>query len=518
MPSTPSPRNPVEIVNGYVANQMLVTLRSNILTSAGVETLAAARASAIDVEPYRGFQDRLGLSAASEGIDALPDAPVSVTQSVSILSDLERQGLIADAVPLRRPRQNEAMLTDLLPRGGGRAVAAAAESFAVTAERPSDQLLKGAILVTARSAQEAELARAQLLGDVEHVASVEPIPVRRLQQVVPAGALQPIAPWHLERIGLDRARRVSGFDWGQDVNVAVLDTGIDADHPLLKPRIALYSYDPPLAGVSSGARDIIAHGTHVAGTIAAAGRLGDIEGVSRAQLRIFKIFDDDVDATRFLSRVGGELVVVDDHYVNEVMYLRALAACVDNNYDVVNLSIGGPAIGHSREQAHFRRMVDQGQIVVAAMGNERRDGSPTSWPAAYPGVVAVGALDLNDGVATFSNGGSHICVTAPGVDILASMPTYRGVEMWTGKRDATGAVLRDKPVHWTVYRSTMRGTSMAAPQVAGAAALWIAKHGRGQRSFRAELEASSRKLALMGGVASHPDYGHGCLDLAALLV
>jgi subtilisin family serine protease len=162
-------------------------------------------------------------------------------------------------------------------------------------------------------------------------------------------------------------------------------------------------------------------------------------------------------------------------------------------------------------------MVDQNQIVVAAMGNERRYGSPTSWPAAYPGVIAVGALDYNDAVAPFSNGGPHIAVSAPGVDILATMPTYKGVEHWTGRRDASGAIVRDKPVHWTVYRGTMRGTSMAAPQVAGAAALWVAKHGRDPAGFREAIVNGSRNLSSMGGVVPHPDYGYGCLDIEDLL-
>lgn len=380
-------------------------------------------------------------------------------------------------------------------------------------------MLAGAVLITLPSTESAGLVLDRLRSEPREVAAVEPVPLRKLQQNLDPASLAPMAPWHLDRIGLNRARDSAGasFDDASGVRVAVLDTGIDSTHPLLASQVDQYSYEPPLSGIASGRRDLIAHGTHVAGTIAAAGRRGDIEGVCRARLHIFKIFDDDIDSTRFLQRVGGGLVVIDDHYVNEVMYLRALAACVDNNYDVVNLSIGGPAIGHSREQAHFRRMVAQGQVVIAAMGNERREGSPISWPAAYPGVIAVGALDLNDGVAPFSNGGTHISITAPGVDILATMPTYRGVEMWTGRRDTSGSIVRDQPIHWTVYRSSMRGTSMAAPQVAGAAALWIAAHGRRLDDFREKLGTSARRVPLMGSVVPNADYGFGCLDVEALL-
>lgn len=495
--------------SAYHPDSLLVTLKPNAVATVASEAMAAAAASAIDAASFRALRGFNG--------DLLAADPVAdILVRPSRLSVFERMGLIAEATPVRRARQSEDMLSSQLPLGTGRAASAAAEAFAGAGDRPSDALLAGTIVVRARSAAELEDVRTGLLGDEEQVASVERIPIRRLQQIVTAEARQPIAPWHLNRIRLDAARRRAGFDDASGVRVAVLDTGIDAEHPLLKPAIDSYSYQSPVPGVSSGSRDLIAHGTHVAGTIAAQGVAGDIEGVCRARLHIYKIFDDDIDGTQVYQLIDGALVVIEENFVNPIMYLRALASCVDNNIDVVNLSIGGPAIGDSREQALFRRLADQNQIVVAAMGNERRNNSPTSWPAAYPSVIAVGALDVNDGVAPFSNGGPHIAVTAPGVDILATMPTYRGVEQWTGRRDASGTVVRDKPIHWTVYRSTMRGTSMASPQVAGAAALFVAAHGRDPAAFRAALERSSRRLSLMGGVVPHPDYGYGCLDIEAL--
>ena len=151
------------------------------------------------------------------------------------------------------------------------------------------------------------------------------------------------------------------------------------------------------------------------------------------------------------------------------------------------------------------------------MGNWRRDGSPASWPAKYPGVVAVGAVDINDQVAPFSNQGDHIAICAPGVDILATLPTYRGVERYTVKLDADGNWIRDKEPHWTVYRGAKSGTSMAAPQVAAAAALWTARHGRSRSDFVTALQLSARKVSWMQGQDFTPDYGYGCLDVARLL-
>ncbi|MEO6010838.1 MAG: S8 family serine peptidase [Vicinamibacteraceae bacterium] len=70
------------------------------------------------------------------------------------------------------------------------------------------------------------------------------------------------------------------------------------------------------------------------------------------------------------------------------MYLRALADCIDEDIDVVNLSIGGPAAPDAQESALFEKLTRKGSVVVAAMGNEREQGSPTSYPAAIPGVLA----------------------------------------------------------------------------------------------------------------------------------
>lgn len=514
--------NAVEIVDGYYTNQLLVTLHPTALQDAIPEALAALRAPMILESDFRSFRESVAANAQALGVAVEAQAEGEVLTAPSFLDELSRSGLIDKAVPVRRPHQNETMLSSALPPGGGRLAAAAAESFAAAfADRPSDQLLSGTVLLRAAPGQDAERLRGMLLGAGQIIQSVERVPVRKLYQAPRPAGYAPIAPWHLDRIRLASARAAGLVPEPADqegVTVAILDTGIDAHHELLSPRIANYSYAPPYAGVTSDQRDIIGHGTHVAGTIGAQGAIGDVEGVCRARLHVHKIFDDDIDSVQYFQGADGQLFAEDGHYVNPVMYLRALAACVDNNYDVVNLSIGGPAIGDSHEQGHFRRLVDQGQIVVAAMGNERRHGSPTSWPAAYEGVVAVGALDFNDGVATFSNKGDHISICAPGVDILATMPTYRGTERWTARRNAAGEIVRDKPVHWTVYRNTKSGTSMAAPQVAGAAALWVARNGRDLRGFVEKLAESARSVPLMNGIPFGPDYGSGCLDVHALLL
>ena len=503
-----------ETASNYHDDQMLVTFRSQAVSTFG--RVAAEMSRGVVSNVVTEALESASADAESHAVSDTSADAVVLTANVAVeaMVEMERSGLIRDAVALREP-SSENLASASIPLGAGRTLAAAAEAFGEEM-RPSDRYLNNTVLLSVDRDQW-EYVAARLTEDADRVAFVERVPRRYLLQTLPAETQLAIAPWHLARIKLDRARAEAGFDDGSSATVAVLDTGIDEDHPLLAGMIDGYSYAPPQPQVNSGRRDIIAHGTHVAGTIAADGAAGDIEGVSRARLHIYKIFDDDVDAVDFFVANDGRTYAADIRYVNHVMYLRALAACVDRNHDVVNLSIGGPGIGDSQEQGLFRTLVDQGQIVVAAMGNERREGSPTSWPAKYDGVVAVGALDVNDGVSAFSNLGDHIWISAPGNDIFATMPTYRGVDLWTTKLDSNGRRMRDQPIHWTVYRSTMSGTSMATPQVAAAAALWTAKNGRDAAAFREALKDSARKLSSMSGRDWTPDHGWGCLDLEKLL-
>lgn len=101
------------------------------------------------------------------------------------------------------------------------------------------------------------------------------------------------------------------------------------------------------------------------------------------------------------------------------MYRRALLDCLEQNIDVINLSIGGGGFDpHERDL--FNNLLANGTTIVAAMGNDRESGSPTSYPAAYPGVIAVGATSRDDTIASFSNSGNHITISAPGVAIWST--------------------------------------------------------------------------------------------------
>jgi subtilisin family serine protease len=179
------------------------------------------------------------------------------------------------------------------------------------------------------------------------------------------------------------------------------------------------------------------------------------------------------------------------------MYQRALNAARNAGMQVVNLSIGGA--GHSRtEEFLFRRLLNAGATVVAAMGNEFKEGNPTEYPAAYPGVIAVGAIGKSNRRASFSNTGSHIVISAPGLNILSTLPMT-----WSAARDKS----ETKYAVWS-------GTSMATPHISAAAALIIARHPNlSPQQIADRLKSTATKLSAMGNKPHTREYGSGLLNI-----
>jgi subtilisin family serine protease len=310
---------------------------------------------------------------------------------------------------------------------------------------------------------------------------VEPMPARWIASPAKSNTIDPKQQeqWGLQAMGWFGAKRPTALQAGR-VKVAVLDTGIDQTHPDLKGVVASYDHK------SNGATDVVGHGTHVAGIIAAVTNNGiGISGLAACQLAVWKIFDDDP--------ING------DFYVNGELYLRALGLLPDTGSTIVNLSIGGTE--QSRAEALlFRRLRERNIIPIAAMGNEYEEGNPVEFPAAYPGVIAVGAISELLRRASFSNTGKHISIVAPGHTILSTVP----VRASRYRRE-------------TEY-ATWSGTSMATPHVAGAAALYCAKkpHATANQLANA-LQSTAKKLAQMKKRKFTTALGYGLVYLPKLL-
>lgn len=438
---------------------------------------------------------------------APPESP-----GLSALAMFERGGMIKRVTPVSRQAAQRAV------SGAHRAMA----SFTASLETPrgkNDGVGTGVSMIELeRDADLIELQKA--LAHDPHVEFVSRIPRRYLfvkgtrgaaDYSVAAGAPSPSKLWNLEKVQWTKARALPGFKDAQSIKVAVLDSGIDQHHPDLKGLIGGYAYANPDLSRPSGPGDIVGHGTHVAGTITAKinNQVG-INGICQCDLRAWKIFDDIAD---FFGYSYGYT-----YFVDPMMYFRALADCIEQKVDVVNLSIGGGGSPDQFELSLYEQLLANGTTVVAAMGNQREQGSPTSYPAAIPGVIAVGATKVNDKIAGFSNRGNHITISAPGVGIWSTLPTTPGQFGFKAEKGPNGWPREGKPFKRETDYDSWEGTSMATPHVTAAVALLLANRGKmSPDQVRNQLIKSAVKVGKMDKKPFHPDFGYGRLDLLRLL-
>lgn len=353
------------------------------------------------------------------------------------------------------------------------------------------------------------------------IVSVSRVPVRYLLQRrrarQPATSDPPGPMWNLNKIRWAEARQRPEFvePRAQRIKVAVLDTGVDANHPDLRSRRVQSIWYPDL-GVPVAAKDIVGHGTHVTGTIVADfdNAIG-IKGICDAEVSVYKIFPDQPhpESPRWIGYYA--------YLVDEALYLRALVECLEAEVDVINLSIGGGR-ATPQELQLFNALLDRGTTIVAAMGNARKKGSPVEYPGAIEGVIAVGATSIDDTVADFSSRGAHCWISAPGVGIWSTVPTYAGQSGFLAEIGSDGRIREGRPMEREVNYAAYPGTSMATPHVTAAAAIWIAAERKAGRkptpaAVRQRLAEKAVKVAGMGGQNRHQDYGFGRLDIYDLL-
>jgi subtilisin family serine protease len=375
----------------------------------------------------------------------------------------------------------------------------------------------GVSLVELYRDQDTHALEAELRRDPT-VESVSRVPIRYLvakkKKASPKKSSPAVAApsasslWNLAKIRWAEARQKTGFKDATNIKVAVLDTGIDIGHPDM-PTIANYEFAHPTNANASSNRDIIGHGTHVSGTIAA--RINNsvgINGICNCKLSMFKIFDDTPD----WHPQAGYFA----YFVDPVMYQRALSRCLTLKMNVINLSIGGGGAPSPNEQLLFSKLIQAGTSVVAAMGDE--NSSRPSYPAAIPGVIAVGATSINDMRASFSNFGGHITLVAPGAGIWSTLPTYAGNMGYRSRPTSPPQPDFTRPLPRDRDYASWDGTSMASPHVAAAVALLLAKSSTLMPTVvKKKLQTTAVKVAGMQGQNFTQEYGYGRLDLVKLL-
>jgi hypothetical protein len=231
--------------------------------------------------------------------------------------------------------------------------------------------------------------------------------------------------WGVARIGAPDAWATST---GNGVKVGVIDTGVSRTHPDLQGNIAgCVSF---IVGVAT-CEDDNGHGSHVSGIIAALNNGIGVVGVA-PDAKIYALKTLDKNGSGYLSDI-----------------ISALDWSVANGIQVVNMSLGTSSDIQSFHDAVIRA-ANAGIIEVVAAGNSGPSANTVMYPGAYPEVIGVAATDSSDSVPSWSSRGPQVDIAAPGVNIYS---TYKN-----------GGY------------TTMSGTSMATPHVAGVVALRLAAH------------------------------------------
>lgn len=281
--------------------------------------------------------------------------------------------------------------------------------------------------------------------------------------------------WHLKRV---HAERAWDFSTGRGVTVAVVDTGIACESfgPFTKASDlaetkCVRGYD--FINRRSKVADDHGHGTHVAGTIAQS----TDNGVGTAGIA----FAARLMPVKVLNGMGwGSFASVAD----------GIRYAADNGANVINLSLGGPFPSRVVEKAvHYAR--GQGVVVIAAAGNS---GGSVGYPGASKHVVGVSATDPDDKLAPFSSRGSGVDIAAPGVGVVQQ-------SICDGGKNHCELFPR-----WS-------GTSMAAPHVAGAAAL-LASMGV-TRPAAVEKLLLNTAIQVGSGRQGRAHFGRGIVDAGA---
>ncbi|MDT3434451.1 S8 family serine peptidase [Haloarcula sp. 1CSR25-25] len=268
-------------------------------------------------------------------------------------------------------------------------------------------------------------------------------------------------PWGIDRVDAEKAHADGATGSGADV--AVIDTGIDSDHPDLRDNLGTGKAVAEASGSAAEPwDDDNGHGTHCAGIADAVDNSEGVVGVSTsATLHAVKVLDGDGSGTYSDVAAGLEWVA-------------------DQRHDVGSLSLGGPKSSTIEDACQYA--YDKGVLLVAAAGNDGNDVEETA-PATYSTVMAVTATDETDSLASFSNYGSDVELAAPGVDIVSTYPGG-GYE-------------------------TFSGTSMACPHVSGASGQLMAD-GDSHTDARKRLTDTAEDLGL-----SSSEQGSGLLDVEA---
>ena len=363
-----------------------------------------------------------------------------------------------------------------LPVWAHRTTSLGADPLDIVATAPKSQPLK--VVITRRTAAGPSIqtvvagtraAAARLIGSAQDDSDAIAVQMAQPVHIADTNDTFRSKQWALTTLRAETARR---YATGAGVKVAVVDTGVQADHPDLIGRI-LSGYDEISPGTT--ASDFNGHGTHVAGIIAAiANNSRGIAGLATGA-RILPV--------RVLNSKGeGDSATV----AKGIIWAAAHGA------KVINLSLASTqndsAIASAISYAESKRVV-----VVAAAGNDYcpfLGSSPTDYPAANAGVIGVGSIEQNHTISSFSSCGSWVDLVAPGGRIMST--------------------------YFHSRYASLSGTSMATPYVAAAAAMAIQRIGSTWRPAGVANVLAGTATDLGAGGRDN-NYGYGLINPVLML-
>ena len=340
------------------------------------------------------------------------------------------------------------------------------------------------------AAQMSEAAASALRGRGD-IAYVEPDgKVSVSAQTTPFGITRIAAPLH------------PNFDSATDIDIAIVDTGIETTHPDLN-----YFNGTDLTG--EGLFDGHGHGTHVAGIAAAMDNDFGVVGVAPgARLWAVKVLDSSGSGS--FSNVIAGLDFVAQHA---------------EQIEVANMSLGGAGYSQAMRDA-VSGCINRGVVVVVAAGNSATDvyggdeilgTSDDTIPAAFPECMTVSGMADTDGqigglgsATTYCDDDQLASFSNHSIDVVVDNP----VTSWGAAIDIAAPGVNILSTYKDGTYATLSGTSMASPHVAGSVALYIAQHGRafdaigGYAIRQALIDASQPQYIWQAGDPADPEYNH----------
>ncbi|MEU7167918.1 S8 family serine peptidase [Streptomyces morookaense] len=241
--------------------------------------------------------------------------------------------------------------------------------------------------------------------------------------------------WYLDAM---QAADIWNVSRGEGVTVAVLDTGVDSSIPELEGQV-LAGAD--LSNKPTGPHDDRdGHGTEMAALIAGTGSSGGIQGLAPG-VKVLPIKTVGESKEGFADPLWG----------------KAIRYAVDHGARVINISMISPGLvgNSSKTEAALKYALDKGSLVFAGSGNDGDKGNVENYPASFPGVVSVGAVDSNRKVTKWSNSASHVVLAAPGDEIpgrckeSSGFCATRGTSQATALASASAALIWSKHPDWT---------------------------------------------------------------------